>query len=71
VRTKKDAQGNIVSSLYGEIYGDFNAVHGSGIGSTLSFSYHLNPTPNDTNMEFDPKQDLFKKLPSLERVSAP
>jgi len=60
VRTKKDAQGNIVSALYGEIYGDFNAVHGGGIGNTLSFSYHLNPKSKDTNMEFDPKQNLLK-----------
>ena len=60
VRTKKDAQGNIVSALYGEIHGDFNAVHGGGIGSTLSFSYHLNPTANSQNMEFDPQRNLLK-----------
>jgi hypothetical protein len=60
VRTKRDAQGNIVSALYGEIYGDFNAVHGGGIGSTLSFSYHLNPTANSQNMEFDPQRNLLK-----------
>ncbi|MGO9586460.1 MAG: hypothetical protein ACLP2Y_09715 [Limisphaerales bacterium] len=60
VRTKKDAQGNIVSALYGEIYGDFNAAHGGGITSKMSFSYHLNPKPNDTNMEFDSTHD-FKK----------
>jgi hypothetical protein len=71
VRTKKDTQGNIVSALYGEIYGDFNAVHGGGIGSTLSFSYHLNPEPNSRNMEFDPKRSSFKNLKDSEQVSAP
>lgn len=68
VRTKKDAQGNIVSALYGKIYGDFNHA---AAGGKLAFTYYLNPTPNDTNMEFDPSRNLFKKLPSLEQVSAP
>ena len=34
---------------YGKIYGDF-----------MQFSYYLNPTPNDRNIEFDPKHNLFK-----------
>ncbi len=69
VRTKKDAQGNIVSALYGKISGDF-LVSGRGDGK-LTFTYYLNPEPNSLNMEFDPSRNLFKKLPSLERVSAP
>jgi hypothetical protein len=35
--------------LYGKIYGDFPAM-----------TYYLNPTPNDRNVEFDPKRNLMK-----------
>jgi hypothetical protein len=68
VRTKKDAQGNIISALYGKIYGDFNHA---AAGGKLAFTYYLNPEPNSRNMEFDPSRNLFKKLPSLERVNEP
>jgi len=67
VRTKKDDRGNIVSTLYGKIQGDFfDFDYGK-----LTFTYYLNPTPNDRNVEFDPKQNLFKNLSSLEEVRAP
>ncbi len=56
VRTVLDEKGRVKSALYGKIYGDFN-----------SFYYYLNPTPNDTNIEFDPNQNL---LPN-QRVTAP
>jgi len=69
VRTKKDEQGNIISALYGKIYGEFN--NSGGIGDKISFTYYLNPEPNSRNMEFDPKQNLFKNLKPLERVTAP
>jgi len=48
VRTKVDENGNIISAHYGKIYGDF-----------MSFIYYLNPTPNDRNIEFDPKRNLL------------
>jgi len=48
VRTKLDEHGNIISAQYGKIYGDF-----------LAFTYYLNPTPNDRNVEFDPDKNLF------------
>lgn len=48
IRTKLDEQGNIISALYGKIYGDF-----------LQFTYYLNPKPNDRNVEFDPDENLF------------
>lgn len=48
VRTKLDEHGNIISALYGKIYGDF-----------FQFTYYLNPTPNDRNIEFDPERNLF------------
>jgi hypothetical protein len=62
VRTKKDANGNIVSALYGKIYGDFNNGN-SGVETRkeINFTYYLNPEPNSRNMEFDSKQNLLVK----------
>jgi hypothetical protein len=60
VRTAKDHDGNIVSAHYGKIYGDF-----------MQFTYYLNPTSNDRNIEFDPKQNLLGGLQSFEQVDAP
>ena len=60
VRTKVDDTGNIVSAHYGKVYGDF-----------MTFCYYLNPTPNDRNVEFDPKRNLIKNLKPDEAVSAP
>ncbi|MFA7369058.1 MAG: hypothetical protein WC334_05370 [Kiritimatiellales bacterium] len=48
IRTKLDEQGNIISAQYGKIYGDF-----------LNFTYYLNPTSNDRNVEFDPEKNLL------------
>ncbi len=60
VRTKVDDRGNIASAHYGKIYGDF-----------MTFSYYFNPTPNDRNVEFDPKQNLMTNLKPGEGVSEP
>jgi hypothetical protein len=60
VQTVLDENGNVKSTLYGKIYGDF-----------MQFSYYLNPTPNDRNIEFDPKQNLFKLKPRDLKVTAP
>ena len=60
VRTVLDPNGNIVSAHYGKIYGDF-----------MQFTYYLNPTPNDRNIEFNPKQNLLQGLQSFEQVRQP
>jgi hypothetical protein len=60
VRTKVDDRGNIVSTHYGKIYGDF-----------MNFNYYLNPTPNSRDVEFDPKQNLIKNLGEFEGVNEP
>ncbi|HEX3625027.1 MAG TPA: hypothetical protein VH280_06305 [Verrucomicrobiae bacterium] len=60
VRTVLDSQGNILSTHYGKIYGDF-----------MQFTYYVNPTPNDRNVEFDPKHNLLGGLNPLEQVQAP
>ena len=54
VRTKKDDEGNIVSALYGKIHGEIGWL------GAIKFTYYLNPTPNDRNLEFDGKNNLFK-----------
>ncbi|HWD91715.1 MAG TPA: carboxypeptidase-like regulatory domain-containing protein [Verrucomicrobiae bacterium] len=48
VRTVLDERGKVKSALYGKIYGDF-----------MQFTYYLNPTPNDRNVEFDPARNLL------------
>jgi hypothetical protein len=60
VRTVLDSNGSVKSALYGKIYGDF-----------MEFNYYLNPTPNDRNVEFDPKQNLLGGLESFEGVRLP
>ncbi len=60
VRTKVDDRGNIVSAHYGKIYGDIP-----------QFTYYLNPTPNQRNIEFDPKQNLIHDLQPIEQVTQP
>jgi hypothetical protein len=67
VRTEKDDRGNIVSALYGKIKGDFSDFD----YGKITFTYYLNPTPNDRNMEFNPAMNLFKNLSSLEEVRTP
>jgi len=60
VHTKLDENGNVVSARYGKIYGDL-----------AQFTYYYNPTPNDRNVEFDPKQNLIGKIQSFEQVNRP
>ena len=47
--------GAVVGALYGKIHDDFEWL----TDGTLKFTYYLNPTPNDRNVEFDPKKNLF------------
>jgi len=67
VRTVLDEQGRIKSALYGKISGDIKF----GVNRVLRFNYYLNPTSLDRNMEFDPKNNLFTGLRSLEEIEAP
>ncbi|HQF39353.1 MAG TPA: carboxypeptidase-like regulatory domain-containing protein [Opitutaceae bacterium] len=55
-RVKLDKDGNIVSANYAKIIGDFQIDAARG---HLVFSYYFNPEPNDRNLEFDPKKNLF------------
>jgi hypothetical protein len=60
IRSSVDKTGKILSANYGKIYGDF-----------MNFTYYLNPAPNDRNVEFDPKRNLFTNLKPEERVTMP
>ena len=65
IRVKKDPNGDIVDAYYGKIYG--------GIGfflerepirrvSGMDFTYYLNPTSLDRNLEHDQKNNLNPKM---------
>ena len=56
LRTRLDGKGNIKSSNFAKLYGDF-----------MYFTYYFNPTRNDRNVEFDPEKNLIKG----ERISRP
>jgi len=73
IRSLSDASGSLVAALYGKIQENlkFELPHEKSQGVWLSFTYYLNPTPNDRNMEFDPSRNLFKKLKSIEQVHEP
>ena len=72
VRTVLDGQGNVVSAHYGKIRGDFRFYVGTRAPSAgMGFDYYLNPTTNDRNLEFDPKQNLLTGLKPTERIREP
>ena len=70
VRTKKDDKGRIVSALHGKIRKSLDAEVVIS-GTPLHLLYYLNPTPNDRNMEFDPKRNLIADLTDFEEVREP
>ncbi|HTY87091.1 MAG TPA: Ig-like domain-containing protein [Candidatus Acidoferrum sp.] len=71
VRTVLEGQGKLKSALYGKIYGEFLLDPINSKTTWIIFTYYLNPTPNDRNVEFDPKHNLMKNLKPLEGVDAP
>ena len=61
-RVQHDDQGKIVSAHYSVIVGPFK------IGDTFSFlSSYFNPTPNDTNLEYDEKNNLTPRRDRMRR----
>lgn len=72
VRSVLDQDGNLKNALYGKISGNFRFYAGTiAPTSGMGFDYYLNPTPNDRNVEFNPKRNLVKDLKPLEGVSEP
>ena len=70
-RTATNEEGEIVFANYGKIAGPITFDVRDTSTAWLKFTYYLNPTPNDRNMEFDPKQNLFTNLSPQEKVTAP
>lgn len=60
LRTVVDEKGKIVSCHYAKAYGDIPDL-----------KIYFNPTPNDPNLEFDPKRNLFEGLDPLDQVRDP
>ena len=71
VRTVTNEHGAVVSARYGKVRGDVKFGGASPEGSSFRFTYYLNPTPNDRNVEFDPARNLLKNLSSHEQVRDP
>lgn len=62
VRTHVDEDGKITSANYAKVHRGFEWTS----TGKIKFQYHYNPTPNDRNLEFDPKRNLFP-APTNER----
>ncbi len=61
--------GKILSALYGKIQGGIFIGVNDAKACAIGFSYYLNPTSLDRNLEF--RSNLFKDLPPLEEINAP
>lgn len=71
VRTVLDDEGKVKSAQYGKIDGDIRLDAINSKTCIVLFTYYLNPTTNDQNMEFDPRKNLSANPTSDERVTAP
>jgi hypothetical protein len=71
-RSVTNEHGELIEALYGKIYGQIR-IRGVARQEApfVIFTYYLNPTPNDRNMEFDPNRNLFRNLSSREQVTRP
>ena len=73
-RVVLDEEGEIESCHYGKMIDAVSVATKSALPDTnpiVSFTYYFNPTPNDRNLEFEPKLNLFSDLDWNEEVSAP
>jgi hypothetical protein len=67
-RVKKGQHGRIISANYAKFIGRMNVMANTG---RIEFFYYFNPTPNDRNLEFDPKKNLFPEDKPGARVYNP
>jgi hypothetical protein len=58
VRSQRDQNGAITNALYGKIRGPIEFHPGGDV----IFTYYLNPTPNDRNLEYDASHNLLKAV---------
>jgi hypothetical protein len=71
IRTEKDGTGTILKCYYGKLTRLDCQFISTLCEGRLSFTYYLNPTPNDRNLEFNTESNLFKNLKWSEKVSKP
>jgi hypothetical protein len=69
IRSKIDKDGKFVEGLHGKIHGPVGVEGGKHI--PICMIYYVNPTPNDLNMEFDPKKNLVPKKEAKTAVVMP
>lgn len=67
-RVKRDQQGKIITANYSKFVGRMDARASTG---QIEFLYYFNPVPNDRNLEFDPKRNLFPEDKPGARVYNP
>lgn len=60
-RVKTDNEGRVVTANYSKIYGAliYGGTEKNLKGGMVRLCYYFNPTPNDRNLEFDGKNNLF------------
>jgi hypothetical protein len=73
VRSIADQNGNLIRANYAKIHNDFvyDLINSKKNSAILMFTYYYNPTPNDRNLEFDMKRNLFKNLTDSEAPLEP
>ncbi len=59
IRTVSDENGGVKEAYYGKIHGAIHLRSAFRDDPKIIFTYYLNPTPNDRNVEFDSDQNLF------------
>jgi len=75
VRSEVDQNGKLIRAMYGKIRGDIkfapigSMASNEGVGA-IGLHYYLNPDYT-TNLEFDPKKNIFISLPRNENVKQP
>jgi hypothetical protein len=70
VRTVEQ-DGKIVSAHYGKIRGGIEIEPRESKTCTIIFTYYFNHTPNDRNLEWDIKKNLFSGLTDMETPREP
>ena len=62
IRTERGTKGSIIQANYCKVLNSFHSYfYMEKVQPEIGFRYYCNPTPNDTNVEFDPDQNLFGK----------
>ena len=57
-------------AMHGKIYGDIEFDPKGKATASILFDYYLNPDYTN-NLEYDPKQNLFKNIQSYEGLTNP